>query len=403
MDRDLQLLINAESLVPPLTGIGLYTRHLLEEYARFMLPGALHCFAGNRLAEPGECLSRIDNQAPQAVRARERRLSLLHRLADRTSLPYRLYQHRNRRAFRHAVRGLPSGTVYHEPNYVLKPFAGPAVPTIHDLSVFHYPQFHPKSRVRHLETHLPATLERAAHVITDSDLVRIELIDQFGLAPSRVSAIHLGVADRFAPVEGRELREVLARHRLEADGYILSVSTFEPRKNLAGLVEAFRALPRTLRQRFPLVLAGGRGWLSGDMAARLQRLQDRGEVRRLGYVPRDDLPALYSGARVFAFPSLYEGFGLPVLEAMACCTPVVTTRGTSMVEITGDAAELVPAGNTDALAKALQALLEDGEHCQRLGLAGRERSAQFTWNRCAELHLEVFRQVAMNSQSGRGL
>lgn len=400
MDRKLELLVNAEALVPPLTGIGLYTRQLLEEYVRLLPPGSLSCFADNRLTEPSDCLSRIDNQSPRAVQARERRLGFLNRLADLTTLPYRLYQFRNRRAFGSAARQLPKGTVYHEPNYILKPFSGPAVTTIHDLSVFHYPQFHPKSRVRHLERYLPATLERASHVITDSELVREELIGQFGLAPSRVSAIHLGVAARFVPVEGRKLREVLDRHGLDAGGYVLSVATFEPRKNLTGLLEAFRALPLALRRRFPLVLVGGRGWRSDDMEARLRRLQQRGEVKRLGYVPREELPALYSGARVFAFPSLYEGFGLPVLEAMACATPVITTEGTSMVEITGEIAERVAGGDTDALAQALRSLLEDDQRCQCMGLAGRKRAAQFTWARCAERHLEIFRHAAGKPCSG---
>lgn len=393
MESDLNLLVNAESLVPPLTGIGFYTRHLLHEYARVLSRDDLYCFADNRLAGADECLGRVDRHSPGAVKRQEQRLALLHRIASRTSLPYRIYQHRNQRAFRRATRALPEGTLYHEPNYILKPFPGAAVVTVHDLSVFHYPQFHPKSRVRHLERNLPRSLDRAAHVITDSELVRHELIERFRLDAEKVSAVHLGVSSAFTPVAAADLKRVLEPYGLSGREYLLCVSTFEPRKNLAGLLDAFSGLSPERRQRHPLVLVGPRGWLSGDTEARLVRLVERGEIVRLGYVPRDHLPALYSGACAFAFPSVYEGFGLPVLEAMACGTAVVTGTGTAMAEVTDGAALLVNPRDTDALRAGILQLLHDPKGRDRLAEAGRRRAADLTWHRCAQRHLDIFKSV----------
>lgn len=309
-------------------------------------------------------------------------------------IPYVMKDWRSRRAFRDATKALPSGTVYHEPNYVLQPFAGPAVATVHDLSVYHYPQFHPKARVRHMERYLPRSVETAAHVITDSSLVRRELLERFLLDPDRVSVIPLGVSEDFRPVSHSERMPVLNKYGLVDGSYLFCVSTFEPRKNLAGLVEAFARLPDRLRKEVPLVLVGSDGWLNGDLARTLRKYEERGEVIRLGYVPGRHLPALYSGTRIFVFPSFYEGFGLPVLEAMACGAPVITSRGTAMEEVTGNCAELVDPVDVDSLTELMACLVDDSAKRSQLSTAGRRQAAEFTWSKCAARHIEVFRSVS---------
>lgn len=391
----MNLLVNTESLVPPLTGIGLYTRHLLAAYRTGLIEGEIHCFAGSRLCSAEQALGRLEQSlhAGPALRRRERRMALLHRVASHTSLPYHLHQYRVRKAFARATRLLPERTIYHEPNYILKPYAGPSVATVHDLSVFHYPEFHPKARVRHLERNLPRTLDRADHVITDSELVRDELLSRFGLRESRVTAIHLGVSEEFRPVEPQHAERVLGTYGLDVGGYTLCVSTFEPRKNVSALLDAYASLPGNLRRRFPLVLAGAKGWLSTEADRKLDRLAARGEVKRLGYVPGPDLPALYSGAAVFVFPSIYEGFGLPVLEAMACGAPVITSIGTSMAEIVDGCATLVNPRETEAMSAGIRQLLDDPGARESLATAGRARASGFTWSGCARRHVEVFRSL----------
>jgi alpha-1,3-rhamnosyl/mannosyltransferase len=286
--------------------------------------------------------------------------------------------------------------VYHEPNYVAFPFRGPTVVTVHDLSFVHFPETHPADRLRHLNRHLPSTLARAAHVLTDSEEVRRETIVHFGLPPERVTAIHLGVDAGFAPRDERSCREVLGRHGLRHGDYVLSVGTLEPRKNLATAIQAFNALPQRLCGRTPLVIVGQRGWLSRDVERLIQVGERAGWLRFLGYVGQHDLPMVYAGARLFLYPSRYEGFGLPVIEAMASGVPVVTSSVSCLPEIAGDAAELVHPDDVDGLRETLARLLEDDARREELRLLGLKRAKCFSWQRCAEETVAVYRRVTVN-------
>jgi glycosyltransferase involved in cell wall biosynthesis len=389
----MRLLINAESLQPPLTGIGNYTRHLLTEYAALADVPEVHGFRRLRLQSLTALLDEPDAPAPSRAARHQRRAALINLVASHSQLPYRLHRAFTHWRFGRCARKLPADTVYHEPNFILQPYTGPAVATIHDLSTFYHPEYHPKARVHFIERHLQQTLERAAHLITPSALVRAELIRDFALPSDKVTAIPLGTSAAFRPLPETGVKPVLARYGLAAGRYLLCVATREPRKNLAGLCRAYAGLPAALRQRYPLVLAGGSGWHEAAGQQALQTLLQHGEARQLGYVPEADLPALYSGAALFAFPSFYEGFGLPVLEAMACGTAVVTSAGTAMEEVAGEAALLVPAGEDGALRTALQDLLEDPDRRRQLADAGLNRAKEFSWTHCARAHMAVFAQL----------
>jgi alpha-1,3-rhamnosyl/mannosyltransferase len=284
--------------------------------------------------------------------------------------------------------------VYHEPNYVSLPFGGPTVPTVHDLSFVHYPETHPKERLKHLDRYLPPTLARAAHVITDSEAVRKEAIEHFALEPTRVTAIHLGVDPAFAPRGAVQCCEVLARYGLRHGSYALSVGTLEPRKNLVGAIRAFAGLPERFRGSTPLVVVGRRGWLSGDIDKMIRAGEAAGWLRFLGYLPQADLSIIYAGARVFTYPSRYEGFGLPVVEAMASGIPVVTSSVSCLPEVAGNAAELVHPDDVDGLRAILEKLLEDDSLCAELRRLGLEQAKRFSWQRCAEETVAVYRRVA---------
>jgi len=387
------LLLNGESLIRPLTGIGQYTRALINE-----LDGAgacrVKCFRGNRVVSGRAAVEAMERGDARPSALADRIAGAVHAIASRVAFPYRMHRRAAGEAFRVAARKQPDGTVYHEPNYILKPFDGPSIVTVHDLSILRFPEHHPRARVEYLGENLERSVHGATHVITDAELVRAEVIDRFGIAPERVSAIHLGVDERFQPVALARREVVLARHGIESGGYLLSVGTLEPRKNLTGLLDAFERLPARLRKRFPLVVVGARGWHSEALDARLDSMAARGEVRRAGYVARGDLPALYSGAAVFAFPSVYEGFGLPVLEAMACGAPVLTSRGTTMEEFAGGSVALVDPNDVEAIADGLRALLEDEARRRALGRAGHERSRDLTWRACARRHLELYRRIS---------
>src|SRR3712207_3089254 len=241
--------------------------------------------------------------------------------------------------------------------YTAPPLAPcPVVATIHDLSFEHIPEtFRLRSRVQ-LRLTVRATARRASHVIAPSEYTRRDLVETYGLDEGRVSAIPLAVAPRFRPVEdGAELGRVRERYGIGGE-YVLAVGSIQPRKNLARLVRAYSALRRgrggsNLPQ---LVLVGKPAWLYGDTLPAIEEEGLGQSVLPTGYVPEGDLPALYTGALLFAYPSFYEGFGLPPLEAMSCGAPVLTGNLTSLPEVVGDAGLTVDPFDTDALAAGLR-------------------------------------------------
>ena len=187
---------------------------------------------------------------------------------------------------------------------------------------------------------------------------------------------------------------ILRRHALVADHYLLAIGTLEPRKNLISALKAYSLLSDNLRDRYPLVIGGMRGWLTDDLDRAIDPMIRKGQVRLLGFVPDSDLNALYSGARAFIYPSLYEGFGLPPLEAMASGTPVITSNRASLPEVVGDAGIQVEPLDIDQLSQAMQLLLEDDNLHRVLQQRGLERASRFTWEDTALKTYEVFRSVA---------
>jgi len=276
--------------------------------------------------------------------------------------------------------------------------APPLVVTVHDLSLFRYPQLHPRGRTLLTRRLLPRLARRAAAVIADSEFTRREILAVLRVAPEKVRTIHCAAGEHFRPItDGAGLTAVRQRWRLP-ERYVLFVGTLEPRKNLARLLRAFAAARRA-GSVHQLILAGAAGWRMRGFARDIDRLGLSGSVRHLGYVPDVDLPALYAHADLFAYPSLYEGFGLPVLEAMACGTPVLSSNTSALAEVCGDAAQLVDPEDGDALAAALSSLLSDGDRRAELRGRGLERAREFSWRRAAAQTLSLYREVASGGKA----
>jgi alpha-1,3-rhamnosyl/mannosyltransferase len=286
-----------------------------------------------------------------------------------------------------------TGSLFHSPNYFLPPFQGPSVATIHDLSHVCLPQFHPAARVDHLNRALPATFRQADYLITDAESVRQEIISHFGWPADRIAAVPLGVAPVFHPRNLLDLAPVMQSYGLKAGAYTLFVGTIEPRKNLERLLSAYEALPATVRQRWPLVLAGARGWQSDVIHDRMSRAAASGWLRYLEFVPQKHLPFLYAGARLFAYPSLYEGFGLPPLEAMASGVPVVTSKISSLPEVVGNAALTVDPHDVFAMSAALALGLEDESWRAKAVSMGLERASLLTWDACVKNTVAIYSKV----------
>ena len=377
----MRIILNVDAIQPPLTGIGHYALQLARGLRRHPAVSDIRFFSAYRwLADPeqalkaNQTLSQIRNRVPFKITA-------LH-----------LYNFARSQLFRWRTRNLKDH-VLHAPNYILMPFPGAAVTTVHDLSYLHYPQHHPLERIAFMERNMPRTLAQAAMIITDSEFVRRELIDLLGVAAGRIQTVPLGVDESFRPRSLAESTPTLARHGLAGIPYLLVVATLEPRKNLLSLIEAYGRLPAPLRHCHPLVIVGARGWLTGELERRLEPLERGGQIKRLGYVSQEDLPPIYAGAHAFVFPSLYEGFGLPVLEALASGTPTLTSNRSSLPEVAGDAALLIDPEDVNALTIGLERLLTDTEWRAGAVECGLRQASLFSWERCVDETVAVYRRA----------
>jgi alpha-1,3-rhamnosyl/mannosyltransferase len=371
--------INAVSLMSPLTGIGQYTCQLVRQIQSFGLSPWLFYGTGWSREIRTEALPGIGTVK-----------NLFKRIVPR---PYVAMRYVLGHRFASGVRR-NAVSLYHDPNFMAYRFDGPTVVTVHDLSWVRYPETHPAARVREMNRLMPQTVERAAHVLVDSEYIRHEVIEHFGISPEKVTTCLLGVTPDFRPMDADTCRPFLAPHGLAWGRYILAVGTLEPRKNLTTAIAAFSRLPDDIRRRYPLVVAGMQGWGEDRYTKELRELIRRGEARMVGYVPQAGLPALYAGARMLVYPSLYEGFGLPPLEAMACGVPVIASDRASLPEVVGDAGIQIEALDETAITQAMRALIEDDAFHGRLSAAGSKRAARFSWEQCAARTLAVYRNAA---------
>jgi glycosyltransferase involved in cell wall biosynthesis len=269
----------------------------------------------------------------------------------------------------------------------------PSVVTVHDLAFLRLPDVFIPAKRRYLSVMTRLSVHRARHVIAVSAQTKADIIAHFALAPERVSVIPNAADERFRPAEPGDDRAVFRMEHNLPERFVLFVGTLEPRKNLPRLIRAFAQLARA-DDAIGLVVVGAAGWLTSDIAPLVRSLDLESRITFAGYVPDDELPRWYHAATVFCYPSLYEGFGLPVLEAMACGVPVITSNIGSMAEIGQDAALLIDSTDTDAIAAAIKFLLADAGARARHTAAGLDRAAQYSWDRTAEESLAVFRRVA---------
>lgn len=279
--------------------------------------------------------------------------------------------------------------LFHSPNFILPPTRrAKTLLTVHDLSFIRHPQGAVDKLRRWLENVVPRSLARADHVLADSHSTKVDLLDIYGVPAKKISVVGAGVEARFRPVTNLETRQAVRQKYKLPPRFILGLGTLEPRKNFTGLIRAFEQ--SAVRKTHHLVIAGGKGWLYNDIFAAAEQSAAAERIHFAGFVADDDLPALYSLADVFAYPSHYEGFGIPVVEAMACGTPVVCANNSSLPEVAGSAAVLVSADDTPALAAALQQLAVDRSLREKSVSAGFEQVKIFNWPAAAQRLLNVY-------------
>lgn len=377
----MKVILSVEPVRFPLTGIGRYAYELAKGMQASDEITELKLFSGSRflsgLPEPASesgnsyGLKRLVQKSAPAMAAYGRLMPLLRK---------------------QALKGYDD-FIYHGPNFFLPPFPGRKVATFHDLSPFKWAECFDPVKVRYLQKELEKTLNTADALITDSEYTRRELAEFAGWPIEKIHAVPLAAGPEFRPRNEDEVRPLLRRYGLGYQGYSLFVGTIEPRKNIIRLLDAYELLPKAIREKWPLILTGYRGWKSDDIHARIKEAERQGWAKYLGFLPAEELPLLYSGARLFVFPSLYEGFGLPVLEAMQSGVPVICSNQASLPEVAGDVAVQMHPDDIEGIAASLSKILTADQERASLVSAAKQHANSFSWKSCQRDTTSVYRQV----------
>lgn len=366
----MKAILDVSAIRPPLTGIGRYAWELAQHFRTSVRLDDVRYFSnGYWINDPAELLS---------IRPYKRSIFLSGtRWLRQHKLTQRLSSH-----------------LFHSPNYFLPQQVDGGIITVHDLSVFKYPETHPPERIRHFEHGFVSTLARTRHIITDSEATRQEVADYFGWSTERITAIPLGVGPDFYPRASSTLMPLLSGLGLTPGRYALCVSTLEPRKRITDLIEAYRRIPEALRTQYPLILVGSNGWLSDKLLEQIRMAEQEGWLRYLGYVSEDNLPALYAGARAFFFPSVYEGFGLPILESLASGVPTLASNESPIRDIICNATWLTNPDDHDAFVCGITHVLEN-ESWRSVAIdLGLEIAGRLDWKSCADRTIDLYQRIA---------
>ncbi|MDP8255681.1 MAG: glycosyltransferase family 1 protein [Candidatus Alcyoniella australis] len=375
--------LNSEKVLERTTGVGCYAYNLvrglleIDRDNRYVL--FFHSDAGCYAGEPWLAGPNVELDQYGAKGSNPRRI-----LWEQLGLPGRARRSKL--------------DVFHYIDHTLS-MIGKPVPTaitVHDLAFFRHPEAYTRSRRIYKSLVSPRSIRRADRVIAVSEYTRQEVLEITGADPDKVSVVYNGIDGEFRVIQDQKLLSDFRRQHDLPQRYILFVGTLQPRKNVTGLVRAYAELVQRKAVEHDLVICGERGWIFDEIFSQVERSGLTARVRFIESLPQQQLPLLYNCAELFVFPSLFEGFGLPLLEAMSCGVPVVSSNTTSMPEVVGDAALLVDPNDVDDMALQIQRALSDRELAADLRNRGLERSREFSWRKCAQSTLEIYKQMAQS-------
>ena len=387
-----RLILGADPLLNPSTGIGHYTRHLLLALYHRNLVCNLKLYADGLFLATEQHIKASDVRIASHLTSAPTRLQQVRAILVNNRLAVRAYAQVMPRLGRARLRRFSDSHIYHSPNFLLPDFEGPSVSTFHDISILRFPEFHPIARVKFMEKVMRHAAERGSHIITPTQVVKNEVQDYYGLHSNKVTAIHEGVSDVFRPRSAAQCLS-LSDYGLQYRQFFLFVGSLEPRKNIVGIIEAYLSARQKHGFSWPLILVGGPGWQNSREHEAIENLTQRGWGRYLGPVTEQVLAELYASARALLFPSIYEGFGLPALEAQRSGTPTITSTGSAMAEFSCAADTLVNPLDVWEIAAAISHTALEPPVTIRLA---ETPAAALTWDRTAKKTQAVYQQVQSN-------
>jgi len=370
------IVVNSVPLLSPLSGVGRYTYEICKRLNRDLLGAEITFFYGyksGKVLAPGDAAF---SKSTNSVFNRLLRKSVKKALTTFSALAPDKYD------------------LYWEPNNILENYfkSRSVLFTLHDISVLRCPQWHPTSRVELFRQRIDKSVRKSDIIITDSFFSRSEILDYFNLDENIVRTIHLGYdSTLFHNSHDADAERHIRLKYTNGHNFILFSGSLEPRKNISGLIKAYLSLPDGFKEDFKLLLVGGDGWNNAEIHTLINANSDN--VLRAGYVSYDELAHIYRAASLFTFPSHYEGFGLPPLEAMACGCPVIVSPNASLPEVCGNAVHYVQADSIDSIREGILKILSDNSYSTHLSLAGLKQCKKFNWDRTAEEHAECMREL----------
>lgn len=388
----MKIIYNLDCIRAPMTGVGYYTQNMvlaiIQQYPDLDVMALRH----NTLLSKKEILALCSPSTTAPAKSTSWKaplIEIINRFAFARALIQWQYNVRHCFTLKNALKG----ALYHEPNFVFLPHDGPKVLTVHDISMFSCPEFLPKGRAKFLQKQMRRGMQEADALIVSCQFIKDQTIKLLHIPEHKIHVISPGAQKNFMPRSENEVRESLDKFSLHYKQFLLCVATLEPRKNLVRLIKAYQTLPHEIQKQYPLVLVGNKGWLYEELLTFINEKQ-QSHVLLLRYVDEQTLFHLYSAAKAFIYPSLYEGFGLPVLEAMQSGLPVIASNASSLPEVCGDAGMLIDPLDESTMVIAMETLLTTDnasytDYVQR----SLTQAKKFSWDHFARQLFDVYRAI----------
>ncbi len=383
----MRIIYNLNCIRAPMTGVAYYTLNMVASVIQQFPDADILAFYQHRILNKIQILD-LFSQTSQLPKKQSAWKKNIIEIINKSFVARELFQQQENWRHRLTLQSKLSGAIYHEPNFVFLPHAGKKVLTVHDTSMFDCPEYLPQGRAKFLQKEMRRSMTEADALIVSCQFIKDQILKLTHIDEKKIHIIAPGASEKFKPRTESETKASLEKFSLHYKRFLLCVATLEPRKNLVRLIKAYQKLPKHLQQTYPLVLVGNKGWMYEELLCLTQHSPN---ISLLRYLDEHTLVDIYSAAKLFVYPSLYEGFGLPVLEAMQSGLPVITSNTSSLPEVCGAAGILVDPINEQHMTAAIASLLSSNEiDYSILAQQSLARAQKFSWHDFSEQLFDVY-------------